>query len=80
MYQKKNNSKDSCRVAVTHVIASPIQMQSLREDMGLVMLQKERNVKYFQSRSNLTFYTVDCFKCNSVTLKLVLSLTQQRVH
>lgn len=35
---------------MTHVIASPIQMQSLKQDMELVMLQKERNVKYFQSR------------------------------
>lgn len=28
--------------AATHVIASSIQTQSLKQDMGLVMLQKER--------------------------------------
>lgn len=76
MYKKKIQRK----VAVTHVIASPIQMQSLTEDMELVMLQKEQNVKYFQSRNNLIFYIVDSFKHSSATLKPVLSLTQQRVH
>lgn len=47
VYKKK---KKKIKGAVTHVIASPIQMQSLKQDMELVMLQKERNVKYFQSR------------------------------
>lgn len=77
MYQKKK--KNQKIVAVTHVIESPIQMQSLKQDMEFVMLQKERNVKYFQGRNNLTFYTMDCFKLRSATLKPVLSLTQQRV-
>lgn len=75
--KKKKNQKI---VAVTHVIESPIQMQSLKQDMEFIMLQKERNVKYFQGRNNLTFYTMDCFKLSSATLKPVLSLTQQRVH
>lgn len=65
---RKKNQKKQRIVAVTHVIASPIWVHSIKQDMELVMLQKEENVKYFQSRNNLT-YIVDCFKHSSATLK-----------
>lgn len=52
---------------MTHVIESPIQMQSIKQNLELVTLQKEQDVKYFQGRNNLAFYIVDCFKACAVS-------------
>lgn len=57
---------------MTHVIESPIQVQSIKQNLELLILQKEQNVKYFQGRNNLTFYIADlvahCFKACTVTV------------
>lgn len=57
---------------MTHVVESPIQMQSIKQNLELVILQKIQNVKYFQDRKNLTFYAVDlaahCFEACAVSV------------
>lgn len=47
-------------------------MQSIKQNLELVILQKEQNVKYFQGGNNVTFYIADlvahCFKASTVTV------------
>lgn len=46
-------------------------MQSIKQKLELVILQKEQNIKYLQGGSSLAFYAVElvarCFKACTVT-------------
>lgn len=77
----KKTKKEKEIVAVTHIIGSPIQMQSIKQKLELVILQKEQNTTYLQIGNSLAFYTVElvacCFKACTVTdaAKMALSMS-----